>query len=82
VQVKLKLFASLRQYLPQAKDGELAVALEEGSAVDVLLTLHGLPREQVHLVLVNGHYIAPDELGEHALKDGDEVALWPPVAGG
>ena len=80
--VKLKLFASLRQYLPDHPSGVVALEMAPGSTPQDLLRQYALPPEQVHLVLVNGFYIAPEALGSATLKDGDEVALWPPVAGG
>jgi sulfur carrier protein ThiS len=35
-----------------------------------------------HLVLVNGAYVPPGERARLALRDGDALAIWPPVAGG
>jgi molybdopterin converting factor small subunit len=36
----------------------------------------------VHLVLVNGVYIAPDQRDTRVLQEGETLAIWPPVAGG
>jgi sulfur carrier protein ThiS len=41
-----------------------------------------MPRALVHLVLVNGNYIPPAERAGHLLRDGDALAVWPPIAGG
>jgi molybdopterin converting factor small subunit len=82
VRVKLKLFASLRALLPGAKGGELGLEVEPGTTPLTLIERYALPREQVHLILVNGLYVAPDAAGERQLADGDVVAIWPPVAGG
>ncbi len=82
MQVKLKLFASLRPHLPSARNGELQVEVEDGATPATLIERYALPREQVHLILVNGFYVAPDAAGQRTLEDGDEVAMWPPVAGG
>ena len=82
MRVKLKLFASLRPLLPSAKGGELEIEAAPGTTPLALIDRYALPREQVHLILVNGLYVAPDDAGEHELADGDEVAMWPPVAGG
>ena len=43
---------------------------------------YNLPMKLVHLVLVNGHFIAPEHRGMHALVEGDVLAIWPPIAGG
>jgi molybdopterin converting factor small subunit len=36
----------------------------------------------VHLVLVNGKYIAPEHRHSQTLEEGDVLAIWPPIAGG
>ncbi|MBI2313230.1 MAG: MoaD/ThiS family protein, partial [Betaproteobacteria bacterium] len=41
-----------------------------------------LPRHLVHLVLVNGLYVNPPERLARTLKEGDTLAIWPPIAGG
>jgi molybdopterin converting factor small subunit len=41
-----------------------------------------LPMKMVHLVLINGSYVAPDDRLTRTLKEGDVLAIWPPIAGG
>ena len=41
-----------------------------------------LPPKLVHLVLVNGRYIEPEQRLTQTLKEGDVLAIWPPIAGG
>jgi sulfur carrier protein ThiS len=41
-----------------------------------------LPLHLVHLVLVNGKYIKPEDRNTHLLFENDVLAIWPPVAGG
>jgi len=36
----------------------------------------------VHLVLINGSYVAPEDRATRTLVDGDVLAIWPPIAGG
>jgi sulfur-carrier protein len=52
----------------------------EGATVNAVTTPYGLPPKLVHLVLVNGHYVAPDDRGRLPLQQGDTLAIWPPVA--
>ncbi|HNA29602.1 MAG TPA: MoaD/ThiS family protein [Thiobacillaceae bacterium] len=47
-----------------------------------ILRRYQLPERLVHLVLVNGVYVAPGERPGHQLKAGDQLAVWPPIAGG
>jgi sulfur-carrier protein len=88
VQITLKLFAMLSEYLPREVDGrrrgghELAVDLADGTAVQEVIDRFKLPRELVHLVLVNGRFVAPEDRPRHLLRPGDALAIWPLVAGG
>ncbi len=82
MQVTFKLFATLMQHLPSAA-GKHAITLEVEAAVtpNQLIDRFSVPRSQVHLVLVNGVYLAAKERNK-PLRDGDVLAVWPPVAGG
>ena len=80
MQVHVKLYASLRRYRPELAIGqafECAVpdAITVGHLVDGVLRL---PVAEVAIVLVNG--VHSDR--ERPLSDGDQIALWPPIAGG
>ncbi len=77
--VRVQLFASLGRLAPHGCGNDpFPVALNEGAAVSNLLNLLGVPEEVVKLVFVNGVHAS----GEHRLKDGDRVGVFPPVAGG
>jgi len=83
MRITLKLFATLTDYLPSHRVGNL-VDIEvdpEASILDILAP-YGLPEKLVHLVLVNGHYIAPEQRASHVLQPDDVLAVWPPIAGG
>jgi hypothetical protein len=41
-----------------------------------------LPEKMCHLVLVNGVYVVPAERTSRTFAPDDELAIWPPVAGG
>ena len=53
----------------------------EASIHTVVDTYH-VPRESAHLILVNGFYILPEDRDKPVFKEGDVLAIWPPVAGG
>ena len=61
-----------------------AVDLEvpDGSTVAAVIDRFQLPPALVHLVLVNGSYVAADQRAARVLADGDALAIWPPIAGG
>ncbi|MCB1906533.1 MAG: MoaD/ThiS family protein [Rhodocyclaceae bacterium] len=81
--ITLKLFATLTDYLPAGTKGNVAqMQLADGARLGDLLDELRLPAKLVHLVLVNGAYVAPEARTEHRLGDGDTLAIWPPVAGG
>jgi len=81
--VTLKLYASLGIYLPgHALKNQAVVAVEEGTNVESLIDKYNVPREECHLVLVNGVFKAPSQRSQTVLNAGDAVAVWPPVAGG
>lgn len=84
MQITLKLFASLGDYLPASvrPGNEMPLPLADGGTIAQIIERFGLPDKLVHLVLVNGHYIAPDQRAARALQDGDVLAIWPPIAGG
>ena len=83
MQVTLKLYASLGQYLPpQAARNEVKLDVADGTSIWGLLDAHNVPRAACHLVLVNGHFKAPSTCGTEILKPGDALAVWPPVGGG
>ena len=82
MKLTLKLYASLTQYLPPGRDGHrIGVEVEKGTSAIGLLEQHGVPIAQIHIVLVNGVFVVPSERN-NALKEGDELAVWPAVAGG
>lgn len=81
--VKLKLFATLTQFLPAgAHRNEVALDVEDGISVLDLLRRYNVPMETCHLILINGVFSPPAMAGSKVLKDGDTVAVWPPIAGG
>jgi len=82
--ITFKLFATLTDYLPPGarRSNALNMEVDDGLTVTQIIDLFAMPEKLVHLVLVNGTYIAPEDRAEKVLKDGDVLAVWPPVAGG
>ena len=88
MKVTLKLFAMLTDFLPanvdhNQRDGNI-ISFDTAADTTVmdLIVRFKLPPNWVHLVLVNGKYIEPDQRAHRVLVEGDVLAIWPPVAGG
>jgi len=88
LEITLKLFATLIDYLPHEVDGrtrqhnQIALDVAEGTTVQSLIDTFHLPSKMTHLVLVNGVYITPSARAARVLAPGDALAIWPPIAGG
>ena len=79
MQIQLQLHATLATFLPStARDGVSVVELSEGATVADLVRHVALPPELSRIVLVNGHDVDDDA----ALRAGDVVDIFPPLAGG
>jgi sulfur carrier protein ThiS len=83
MKITLKLYASLGRFLPAgAQRNKVDVDLAEGATIQAVLDRYNLPPQLCHLVLVNGLFQPPEIRAERALNEGDELAVWPPIAGG
>lgn len=84
MKVVFKLYATLQDYLPaEAKTTNAqTLQLEEGTTVQQIIERFSLPQKLCHLVLIDGHFVPPAERAARTLKDGEILAIWPPVAGG
>lgn len=79
MRVEVRLYATLRRHLPQARAGEsYEIELEEGATVENLLEALGVPVDGTKQAFVNG---ITREL-DHQLRDGDKVGVFPPIGGG
>ena len=83
MKIKIKLYAMLSQYLPaDSSNNQFNIIIPKGETIQSLLDRLRLPGEMCHLVLINGHYVYPSNRTTQVLSDGDNLAIWPPIAGG
>lgn len=83
MKITFKLFATLSDYLPPQKKGNIVdLDISDETTIAEIVQQFNLPLQLVHLVLVNGRYIKPEDRDCHVLKENDVLAIWPPVAGG
>lgn len=83
MKVTLKLFATLGKYLPAgALANEIDVEIGETTTPNELIDRFNVPRDMVHLVLLNGVYVDVEKRDQMTMSAGDALAIWPPIAGG
>ena len=78
MKIKVKVFATLRKYAPDASSGKQELELTEGVTVGQVLDELKIPQEEVAFVFVNSVQQKMDK----ALAQGDELGIFPPIAGG
>ncbi len=79
MRVKARLFATLRDHLPEdASDNMVEVELSEEATVGDLLDELAVPADEVRVTMVNGRARPRD----WELEPDDEVGIFPPVGGG
>ncbi|MCJ7701718.1 MAG: MoaD/ThiS family protein [Anaerolineales bacterium] len=77
--VEVRVFATLRPYLPELGIGEPRITpVEPGTTLGELRDLLGLPVDQVKVIMRNNLQAFPDEI----IADGDRITYIPAVAGG
>ncbi|MEE0510573.1 MAG: MoaD/ThiS family protein [Peptococcaceae bacterium] len=72
--IEVRVFATLRQ----GRDKIVMVDAENVACARDIIHQLNIPEEEVSILLINGFHQKP----EAAVKDGDIVALFPPVGGG
>ena len=79
MKVDVRLYAALASRLPENRTGNTcAMEIRSGMSVrDVLLELK-IAENEPKIMFVNGVHAKLDDV----LKDGDRLAVFPPIAGG
>ncbi len=84
MQITFKLYASLSEHLPAdaRRDNRVSLDIAPEATIADIIAPFNLPMKLVHLVLINGVYVPPQERPTRTLVEGDVLAIWPPIAGG
>ncbi|MBN1430943.1 MAG: MoaD/ThiS family protein [Anaerolineae bacterium] len=79
MQIDVRVFATLRRYVPELGVGEtIKMDVESGTTLVEILDHLNLPREEVKIVMRNGRQADLDD----AVQEGDRIAFVPAIAGG
>lgn len=84
MRVCVRLFASLRDRIPDAARGQAELTLPDGTSLQELIERLEIPAVQAQMVLVNGEQAPRKEEARRdvTLAEGDTVSIFPPLAGG
>ncbi len=79
MKIEIALYASLTQYLPAGAENRKAViTARDGATAREVMSQLSIPHDHPNILLVNGKQANPDTV----LKDGESLAVFPPLAGG
>jgi molybdopterin converting factor small subunit len=79
MEIEVKLFATLRDYLPKGSSRfSCKMEVDDSTRVQEILSRLKIPEEIPKIILINGVH----GKREQTLKDGDVLSIFPPVAGG
>ncbi|HTY77254.1 MAG TPA: MoaD/ThiS family protein [Candidatus Bathyarchaeia archaeon] len=79
MQIEVRLFALLAQYLPPGSVGDGAsLDVPAGTTVEEVVERLKIPAELSCMTVVNGHDAPPSQV----LAPGDVLSMFPPLAGG
>jgi len=78
MKITIRLFTVLQKYLPPDARGRATVAVQDGATVQQALEQLGIPGDIALILLVNGRQKKAGDI----LQDGDELTVFPPIAGG
>lgn len=84
MKITFKLYATLGELLPaNAVRNVATIEVDEDATLHSIIDKYRVPRKLAHLVLINGVFVCDADRDQSGLlKEGDALAIWPPVAGG
>ena len=83
MQVTVKLFGALRQYLPAGSGfNSCQLAVTESPMLEDVLGMLAIPERKAYLVIVNDEKINREDYASTQIQENDEIVLLPPIKGG
>ena len=83
MQVSVKLFGALRQFLPAGSDfNACRLTVEDGAHLTDVLQQLPIPDDKRYLVLLNDSKLDKDQYAGTEISASDEIVLLPPIKGG
>ena len=82
MKIVLRLYATLRDYLPAGHDTGMTLDLPDGATVPDALAVLGIPLAKAHIIMIGGRHVLRPEVATRRLQDGDELAVFPAIGGG
>lgn len=79
IKIEVRLFANLRERFPSENRGVKEFQIPADFSIDQLVNLIGEIDKSTVILMQNGRR---EKDFEKKLKDGDRIALFPPVGGG
>ena len=78
VTISVKLFATLKKYLPPGSEEGASLTLPAGSTVLDVIEVLKIPHEHATMLVAGDSYVEKDT----PLTDGLQLSIFPPLAGG
>ena len=78
VTIFVKLFATLKKYLPPGKEEGISLTLPTGSTVLNVIDMLKIPHEQATMLVAGDTYVEKTT----PLTDGLQLSIFPPLGGG
>lgn len=82
MKIRLRLFATLQEYLPAGSGSEMPLELPDTATVADVLDTVGIPRNLAHVLFVNGRHVLRPDIATRGLHDDDVLSVFPAIGGG
>lgn len=83
MQVTVKLFGALRQYLPAGSGfNSCRLTTTENPMLEHVLGMLSIPERKAYLVIVNDEKLNREDYNSTQIQENDEIVLLPPIKGG